>query len=498
MNYSDYRFTLDIQIHQAQVSVPVTLNDTARKLYIGLTDGRKPYTIADGCRAVFAAKKPDGTTILNDCIIEKNTTIVYEFSQNTTSCEGIVNCEVRLYDTEGKELTSPQFLIVVDGKVVRDEEIVISESEQTALNNILVSEQGRVAAEEERVTAEVGRTQKFNSFYNKAVAIGGFVPVDAPRWTGGANLNKTTATVTDIVENPDGSHKVIFNRKEEYFTDGGFEQSTANESLVHLNSVEKNDNGWTGLYFGEAGRYATIRPAYNGESLNGSSYIEVQGAWSSLCKSVKLEPHTYYTFSFWQKGTKGKFISNISVMAKANDGNVKYVRSPEGAYWRDTEGYEDLFNVGEDNLAGSADINAVIKEDNKWQKVEIKFKTRECEYVDIFLYFGYYSQAVFCFDDFSLTKTLNEEFTAIYDVGNDVPPEVTVGSVFYFERAVASGQKFTRFEWASSYAIKELYKYMEQLNETAFEDLTKEIGDISSALDNIIAIQNSLIGGGSV
>jgi hypothetical protein len=157
MNYSDYRFSLDIQIHQAQVSVPVTLNDTARKLYIGLTDGRKPYTINDGCRAVFAAKKPDGTTILNDCIVEKNSTIVYPFSQNTTNCVGVVNCEVRLYDASGKELTSPQFIIVVDEKVVRDEEVSLSESEATAISNILATEQKRVSAEIDRASAESAR-----------------------------------------------------------------------------------------------------------------------------------------------------------------------------------------------------------------------------------------------------------------------------------------------------------------------------------------------------
>lgn len=149
MNYSDYRFTLDIQIHQAQVSIPVTLNDTARKLCIGLTDGRKPYIISDGCRAVFAAKKPDGNSILNDCIIERNT-IVYEFSQNTTNAEGIVDCEIRLYDANGRELTSPQFIIVVDKKVVRDEEVPLSESESTTLDGIIRSEFARVEAEKKR------------------------------------------------------------------------------------------------------------------------------------------------------------------------------------------------------------------------------------------------------------------------------------------------------------------------------------------------------------
>lgn len=150
MNYSDYRFTLDVQIHQAQVSVPVTFNDTARRLYIGFTDGRKPYTIPDGCRAVFVAHKPDKKTIINDCIIEHNKTVVYEFSKNTTNAEGIVDCEIRLFNKEGKELTSPQFIIVVDKQVVRDEEISLSESESTTIDSIISSEFERVAAEEKR------------------------------------------------------------------------------------------------------------------------------------------------------------------------------------------------------------------------------------------------------------------------------------------------------------------------------------------------------------
>ena len=162
MNYSDYRFTLDIQIHQAQVSVPVTFGDTARKLYIGLTDGRKPYTINNGCRAVFVANKPDGTVIFNDCIIEGNTTIIYEFSENTTNCEGIVNCEIRLYDASGKVLTSPQFIIIVDKTVVRDEEVPISEDESTTIKNIIAAEQRRVIAENARVAMENARVYAEN------------------------------------------------------------------------------------------------------------------------------------------------------------------------------------------------------------------------------------------------------------------------------------------------------------------------------------------------
>lgn len=161
MNYSDYRFTLDVQIHQAQVSVPVTLGDTARKLYIGLTDGRKPYVIAEGCIATFNAKKPDGKTIKNNCVIEKNA-IIYEFTEQTTNVEGVVNCDVTIYGVDGKVLYSPQFILVVDKKVVRDEEALstLSADESTTLQGIITAELGRVDAENERIANENGRKAK--------------------------------------------------------------------------------------------------------------------------------------------------------------------------------------------------------------------------------------------------------------------------------------------------------------------------------------------------
>lgn len=155
MNYSDYKFTLDVQIHQAQVSVPVSLNDTARKLCIGLTDGRKPYTIADGCIASFVAKKPDGTILHNNCIIERNT-IVYEFTPQTTNVEGIVNCEIRL-QKNNVLLVSPQFLIVVDKQVVRADEIVVSEDEVNTIGAIIAEESRRMQAESTRAEAEAAR-----------------------------------------------------------------------------------------------------------------------------------------------------------------------------------------------------------------------------------------------------------------------------------------------------------------------------------------------------
>ena len=519
MNYSDYRFTLDIQIHQAQVSVPVTLNDTARKLYIGLTDGRKPYTIADGCRAVFAAKKPDGTTILNDCIIEKNSTIVYEFSKNTTSCEGIVNCEVRLYNEDGKELTSPQFLIVVDSKVVRDEEIVFSESESTTISTLLVTEQQRIAAEAARVEAEALRQQRFDSgefkgedgepgytpvrgvdywtredidsieaiVRHKASMIGGFTPVDPPLWRSGAKLESALATVTKI-ENNGGEHIITFNDKVELFTDGGFEQYTVGESLVPINNSSlKGANGWMGVNFdGASTRYANI---VKSGSHSGNNYISVRSPYSSIFKSVKLKPNTDYTLSFWCKGTAGDHFSNVCIASKALDSEV-YWENRGGAFLCDKN--LSHYSILKDMWYHASDVGEYLEATDVWQQFSLNFRTLDEEYVDICIYFGT-SYGVFGFDDFSITEDLGEVFTASYSAGRAVPEEMVVGSIFYTER---NSENFSRFEYASSKAISDIYRHAfiihKNMCKTAYEyaldggykgseeEFTKKLGSVGT------------------
>ena len=114
MNYSNYRFNLDVQSTVSQVSLPVRLLDTGRRLYVNLTDGGSPYIIEDGCRAVFSARKADGNPVMNDCIIENNSIIRYDLTAQTTSYPGIVDCEMSLYDPDGKLITSPKFILVVD------------------------------------------------------------------------------------------------------------------------------------------------------------------------------------------------------------------------------------------------------------------------------------------------------------------------------------------------------------------------------------------------
>lgn len=158
MNHSTYRFTLDIHQARSQVSIPVFFQDTWVRFLINLTDGGKPYTLEEVGRAVLYGKKSDGTALLEECpIIDNNTRIQYTFSEQTASALGPVNCEIRLYSKSGLHLTSPSFSILVEERVIEDEDIVESETSRTALDELFETEEARKAAEAGRVEAEAAR-----------------------------------------------------------------------------------------------------------------------------------------------------------------------------------------------------------------------------------------------------------------------------------------------------------------------------------------------------
>lgn len=139
MNSSIYRFTLDMHSAQSQVSIPVMLGDTGRTLRINLADGSKPYTIANGCLAKLTITRPTGTHLEEFCIIEDGTDIVYPFSQNANTCavEGIHDCDVTLYGLDGNIITSPRFSMVVSERVVRSDDIVVTDKDRTAMDAII-------------------------------------------------------------------------------------------------------------------------------------------------------------------------------------------------------------------------------------------------------------------------------------------------------------------------------------------------------------------------
>lgn len=165
MNYSTYRFTLDIHKTKSQVSIPVLFQDTGAQLYINLTDGGKPFKIAEGSRAVLYGRKPFFHTDTGkyDCLLEDleiidgGTRIKYTFSDQTTTQLGSVACEIRLYSADGRLLTTPAFEILVEARVVEDDQIIESDDARTALDQLFESEAAREEAEKARQANEENR-----------------------------------------------------------------------------------------------------------------------------------------------------------------------------------------------------------------------------------------------------------------------------------------------------------------------------------------------------
>ena len=158
MNYSVFRFTLNMHSHRSQASVAAFKGDTAVRLLINITDGGNAYIIADGCTAVLSGTKADGTKLYNRCVILNNTTVQYDFTEQTTSWAGVVNCDLIIYGADGREITAPKFIIVIDEREIESFEI-ISEDERTAIGVIFDQEIKREEAESARKEAELGRVQ---------------------------------------------------------------------------------------------------------------------------------------------------------------------------------------------------------------------------------------------------------------------------------------------------------------------------------------------------
>lgn len=136
MGCFSHKIFLDMHSTISQASLHVKLGDTNWKICAILTENGKTYNIPDGSTAIFTGKKADNTDLFNDCIIENNM-VVYDFTEQTCTSVGQVDCEIRLIDAEGKTITSPSFTIVVDNTVVDEDHIIESHDEVQALTSLI-------------------------------------------------------------------------------------------------------------------------------------------------------------------------------------------------------------------------------------------------------------------------------------------------------------------------------------------------------------------------
>jgi hypothetical protein len=169
MNFSNYRFTLDLHSLHSQTSIPVMLGDTGITWHINLCDGGKPYLIADGCLAKISIKRPTGTYLEAFCEIRENTTIVYPFEQDTCASVGLHNCEITLYGINGAVLGTPRFSMVVGDRVLNNDDINITDQDRTIVDAMVVEEAKRQVAEESRVARFEETIENMNSQFEETV-----------------------------------------------------------------------------------------------------------------------------------------------------------------------------------------------------------------------------------------------------------------------------------------------------------------------------------------
>lgn len=144
MTYVEHKLTLDIHDTMSPVSLSVKKGDTGRKLLVHLAENGYPYHISEDCYAVFTAKKPDGNVVFNPCSIV-DCVITYKFTEQTVSAAGLVECEIILYGSDGKQLTSASFGIIVEDTIYDTETEVESTSEFNALTALMAQVQTVIA-----------------------------------------------------------------------------------------------------------------------------------------------------------------------------------------------------------------------------------------------------------------------------------------------------------------------------------------------------------------
>ena len=287
MNNSQYRFTLDLQKHQSQMSIAVYQYDNAVTLYISLTDGGKRYEIAEGSYVIFYGMRDDGKPLIHKCEVKDSTEIIYNFRNSTAYCCGIVDAQIRLYSADKRLISAPKFNISVEERVVDDDDIMLDEELFDSLDKIFTEEKARAEAEDERNEAEIARniaedsrvlaeTERVNAETARANA-------EAARTEAEIQRNQTVAKKLASIKDGDS----VFVRYSAYANGTNFTE-TWSPSLNYIGIAtgqtcptnksdfvwvlfkgEKGDKGDTGEGFSISKTYTSVAEMHAGYAIDG-------------------------------------------------------------------------------------------------------------------------------------------------------------------------------------------------------------------------------------
>lgn len=129
---------IDTNLHSPIQSMEADSN--SRLIRFNLTNNYMPFRLT-GKKVIFKAVKPDGTDIVNDCIIidEENGIIEVEITKQINAISGRVNCQLSIIGADDYVLKTKKFIISVDSKL--NQSGVVSSKEYKTLENALAKVQ---------------------------------------------------------------------------------------------------------------------------------------------------------------------------------------------------------------------------------------------------------------------------------------------------------------------------------------------------------------------
>ena len=181
------KLTLSIDKPGCQGELVAKQGDTCRSMEITLESGGTQYVLAEGETARFRQVKPDGNMVYNDCTVSADRkTLTVDMTAQVTACVGTSCCDIVLYDSAEKVLSTFNFKLRVepapigaeadsqnestffDGMVKRAEDAADgAENARQAIENMTVSSETLAAGSE----ATVQKSQNPDGTVNLAFGI---------------------------------------------------------------------------------------------------------------------------------------------------------------------------------------------------------------------------------------------------------------------------------------------------------------------------------------
>lgn len=142
----------------------------SRKFVISLTSNGKPFLIPDGVTASIYIVKPNVTdTECNNCNVI-NGNIEYTVLSSDTANVGTVSCQVKLIDSSGNVLCSPQFELEIDDSLVDDTGLSGTNQYTEAETLVLQATEAKTSATASATTAANAADSASNSANDASIS----------------------------------------------------------------------------------------------------------------------------------------------------------------------------------------------------------------------------------------------------------------------------------------------------------------------------------------